>query len=215
MGMEQRGLGAERYARSKQFDYHANSNLVLTAERSNRSLGSSFSTPESLWGRINSNMGERAHVTKPSEIIDKKNRKIFNLHTKTTADLKLINEKEIHGISNLNALKKENIRYRPSTKETSMAYEELLGIITLILDGQPNDVIHGAADEIISIIKNESIKNNDKQNKIEALLGKVTKETFADFLSIAKIMFDFIPTLNEDESINKCFYDENVSVAIE
>merc|ERR1711972_1263771 len=117
--------------------------------------------------------------------------------------------------SNLNVLKKEKIRYRPSTKKTSMVYEELLGIISLILDGQPNDIIHGAANEIITIIKNESIKNNEKQNKIEILLGKVIKETFTDFLSIAKTIFDFIPTLNDDEPKKKCFYDENVSVAIE
>merc|ERR1712232_1260144 len=53
------GVGAELFARSKRFDYHTNSNLVLTAERSNHGVLAPPATPESLWGRMNGIMGDR------------------------------------------------------------------------------------------------------------------------------------------------------------
>jgi hypothetical protein len=76
--MSYRCIGAEQYARSKQFDYHTNSNLVLTAERSNRETYGSSTTPISLWGRISSTMGDKAVSSKLSNYIKDKN-KFFHM----------------------------------------------------------------------------------------------------------------------------------------
>lgn len=70
--MAQRG-GAEQFARSKQFDYAANSNLVLTAERSGRAAAEPTGAPESLWGKMKGKMGDRANMRElPAEIAARK-----------------------------------------------------------------------------------------------------------------------------------------------
>ncbi len=49
--------------------------------------------------------------------------------------------------------------YRPKTKETKAGYEQLLAFIKGSLGDQPQDVLRGAADEVLSVLKNESIFN--------------------------------------------------------
>ncbi len=74
MAGKERG-GAEQYARFKQFDYKANSNLVLTAEQ-RTSVGSEpDGSAASLWGRMGGRMGDRVLQTKPEGIDERKTKK--------------------------------------------------------------------------------------------------------------------------------------------
>jgi hypothetical protein len=47
--------------------------------------------------------------------------------------------------------------YRPRTKETRAAYEALLNTISGIFPDQPADVLRGAADEVLAVIKNQHL----------------------------------------------------------
>lgn len=47
--------------------------------------------------------------------------------------------------------------YTPRTKETREAYEALLGTIHGLFGDQPQDVLRGAADEVLSSLKNANI----------------------------------------------------------
>lgn len=47
--------------------------------------------------------------------------------------------------------------YRPRTKETAAAYETLLNTIHGMFGDQPADVLRGAADEVLSVLKNQNM----------------------------------------------------------
>jgi pre-mRNA-splicing helicase BRR2 len=48
--------------------------------------------------------------------------------------------------------------YRPKTTETQRVYEMMLTFITDCIGSQPRDVVCGAADEILQIMKNDHIQ---------------------------------------------------------
>ena len=50
------------------------------------------------------------------------------------------------------------LRYRPKTRDTQQAYELLLNFITGCLGSQPKDILGGAADEVLDILKDENLK---------------------------------------------------------
>lgn len=48
--------------------------------------------------------------------------------------------------------------YRPKTRETQAAYETLLSIVQEKLGDYATDVIAGAADEVLGILKSDNLK---------------------------------------------------------
>lgn len=50
------------------------------------------------------------------------------------------------------------LRYRPKTRETQRVYELLLSFITGSLGSQPQDILCGAADEVLDILKDDKLK---------------------------------------------------------
>ena len=48
--------------------------------------------------------------------------------------------------------------YQPKTRETRAAYETLLSIIRGQFGDQPADVLRGAADEVMAVLKNDRLK---------------------------------------------------------
>ena len=48
--------------------------------------------------------------------------------------------------------------YQPKTRETRAAYETLLSIMRGAFGDQPADVLRGAADEIMAVLKNDRLK---------------------------------------------------------
>lgn len=87
--------------------------------------------------------------------------------------------------------------YRPRTKETREAYEMLLALVqgnigewsalpplpppplraaltvlAVRAGDQPQDILHGAADEILTVLKNDHLKDPERHGQIEGLLGE-------------------------------------------
>ena len=62
-----------------------------------------------------------------------------------------------HGFSAA-ASSDSGLRYRPKTKDTQRVYETLLSYILEQLGSQPQDVLCGAADEVLMILKDDDIK---------------------------------------------------------
>ena len=48
--------------------------------------------------------------------------------------------------------------YQPKTRETRAAYETLLSIVRGQFGDQPADVLRGAADEILAVLKKDRLK---------------------------------------------------------
>lgn len=83
------------------------------------------------------------------------------------------------------------IVYRPKTQETRQTYEVLLSFIQEALGDQPRDILCGAADEILAVLKNDRLKDRERKRDIDSLLGSVADERFALLVNLGKKITDF------------------------
>lgn len=189
------GGGAEAHARFKQYEYRANSSLVLTTDSRPRDTHEPTGEPESLWGKIDpKSFGDRVSHDRPPELNDKLN-----------AAKKKKKERERDPIDSVPSRRSKRRRlqeesvltatddgvYQPKTKETRAAYEAMLSVIQQQLGGQPLSIVSGAADEILAVLKNDTVKNPDKKKDIEKLLNPIPNHVFDQLVSIGKLITDF------------------------
>lgn len=95
----------------------------------------------------------------------------------------------------------EQLLYRPKTKETNIIYEELLTKIHQYLPDQPHNMLKGALDDVLATLKTEDMKDSDKIQEIEAIVGKITAEEFNKILQQSKGLVDYGAELNESDKL--------------
>ncbi|XXG57569.1 hypothetical protein AAC387_Pa04g0019 [Persea americana] len=188
------GGGAEAHARFKQYEYRANSSLVLTTDSRPRDTHEPTGEPESLWGKIDpKNFGDRVYKGKPPELEEKlkrsKKKKEREPLTSEPAQKRESKRRRIQEESVL-SLADDSV-YQPKTKETRAAYEALLSVIQQQFGGQPQDILTGAADEVLSALKNDKVKNPDKKKEIEKLLNPISSQLFDQLVSIGRLITDY------------------------
>lgn len=83
------------------------------------------------------------------------------------------------------------IVYRPKTQETRQTYELLLSSIQEVLGHQPREILCGAVDEILAVLKNDKLKDRERKRDIDILLGGVADEQFAILVNLGKKITDF------------------------
>ncbi|GER32011.1 U5 small nuclear ribonucleoprotein helicase [Striga asiatica] len=216
--MSHPGGGAEAHARFKQYEYRANSSLVLTTDSRPRDTHEPTGEPESLWGKIDpKSFGDRAYRDKPPELEEKlkKSKKKKDRDPALDAPPPRTKKRRLQEESVLTS-SDEGV-YQPKTKETRAAYEAMLSVIQQQLGGQPLNIVSGAADEILAVLKNDNIKNPDKKKEIEKLLNPISAPTFDQLVSIGRLITDYHDAgdageaaLNGDEGL-----DDDVGVAVE
>ncbi|KAL3734464.1 hypothetical protein ACJRO7_023766 [Eucalyptus globulus] len=214
------GGGAEAHARFKQYEYRANSSLVLTTDTRPRDTHEPTGEPESLWGKIDPrSFGDRAYRGRPQELDEKlqkakRKKKERDLVAETAprqAKRRRLREESV-------LTSTEEGVYQPKTKETRAAYEAMLSVIQQQLGGQPLNIVSGAADEILAVLKNDTFKNPDKKKEIEKLLNPIPNPVFDQLVSIGRLITDFqdasdvagSAVANGDEAL-----DDDVGVAVE
>ncbi|XVF41090.1 hypothetical protein PTKIN_Ptkin01aG0252300 [Pterospermum kingtungense] len=214
------GGGAEAHARFKQYEYRANSSLVLTTDSRPRDTHEPTGEPESLWGKIDpKSFGDRVYKGRPPELdekLKKSKKKKERDPLAEPAPIRQSKRRRVREESVLNVT--EEGVYQPKTKETRAAYEAMLSLIQQQLGGQPLNIVSGAADEILAVLKNEGIKNPDKKKEIEKLLNPIPSQVFDQLVSIGKLITDYQDgndgvggsTANGDEGL-----DDDVGVAVE
>ncbi|KAG6432555.1 hypothetical protein SASPL_104135 [Salvia splendens] len=212
------GGGAEARARFKQYEYRANSSLVLTTDSRPRDTHEPTGEPESLWGKIDpKSFGDRAYRDKPPELEEKLKKSKKKKEREPTLDAAPPRSKKrrLQEESVLNS-SDEGV-YQPKTKETRAAYEAMLSVIQQQLGGQPLNIVSGAADEILAVLKNETFKNPEKKKEIEKLLNPIPNSTFDDLVSLGKRITDYHDggdagdtAVNGDDGL-----DDDVGVAVE
>ncbi|CAD6222866.1 unnamed protein product [Miscanthus lutarioriparius] len=195
------GGGAEAHARFKQYEYRANSSLVLTTDSRPRDTHEPTGEPETLWGRIDPrSFGDRAVQNKPPELEEKLSKSRTKKSKRDAAaavdpDLPRRDAKRRRRAASAQEVSvlslTDDAVYKPQTKETRAAYEALLSLIQQQLGGQPLDVLAGAADEVLATLKNDKVKNPDKKKDIEQLLNPISSQLFDQLVSIGKIITDF------------------------
>lgn len=215
------GGGAEAHARFKQYEYRANSSLVLTTDSRPRDTHEPTGEPESLWGKIDpKSFGDRAYRGKAPELEEKikKSKKKKEREPGTEHDQRKDSKRRRIQEETVLSLVDEGV-YQPKTKETRAAYEALLSIIQQQFGGQPHDVLTGAADEVLSVLKNDKIKNPDKKKDIERLLNPFSSQTFDQLVSIARLITDFHDGAENAAPVsangNDGALDDDIGVAVE
>uniref|UniRef100_V5HTE9 U5 small nuclear ribonucleoprotein 200 kDa helicase n=2 Tax=Ixodes ricinus TaxID=34613 RepID=V5HTE9_IXORI len=183
---------ADAAARSLQYEYKANSNLVLQADTrliERRPRDEATGEVISLVGKLEgSRMGDRYQRTKPSKD-EKKSKK----QKKAAAEENKYDAAKLKGQSLLSEGVEDvvGILYRPKTTETKQTYEVLLSFIQEALGDQPRDILCGAADEILAVLKSERTKESERRRETEALLGPVAEERFALLVNLCKKITDY------------------------
>ncbi|KAM0927600.1 hypothetical protein ACQ4PT_002783 [Festuca glaucescens] len=185
------GGGAEARARSRQYDYATNSNLVVTTG-SPRPRDDPTGEPGALRGRIRArSFGDRALQTRPPELEEKSRGR--NARDAADPDLPRRDAKRARraagevGVLSL----ADEAAYEPRTKETRAANEALLGVIQQQLGGQPPDVLADAADEVLAALKSDRMRDPDRRKEIEKLINPVSDQMFDLLVSIGKLITDF------------------------
>lgn len=216
------GGGAEAHARFKQYEYRANSSLVLTTDSRPRDTHEPTGEPESLYGKIDpKTFGDRAYRGRPPELDEKlkKSKRKKEREPQNASEPVLSRQSKRRRIQEESVLSStEEGVYQPKTKETRAAYEAMLSVIQQQLGGQPLNIVSGAADEILAVLKNETVKNPDKKKEIERLLNPIPNHIFDQLVSIGRLITDFQdggdaagPTAaNGDDAL-----DDDVGVAVE
>uniref|UniRef100_A0A7N0T061 RNA helicase n=1 Tax=Kalanchoe fedtschenkoi TaxID=63787 RepID=A0A7N0T061_KALFE len=186
------GGGAEAHARFKQYEYRANSSLVLTTDSRPRDTHEPTGEPESLYGKIDpKTFGDRAYRGRPPELDEKlkKSKKKKERDSLTEQPSRQSKRRRLQEESVLNTT--EEGVYQPKTKETRAAYEAMLSVIQQQLGGQPLSIVSGAADEILAVLKNDSLRNPEKKREIEKLLNPINNTTFDQLVSIGRLITDY------------------------
>ncbi|XP_018470327.2 DExH-box ATP-dependent RNA helicase DExH12 [Raphanus sativus] len=213
--MEKLGGGAEGHARSKQYEYRANSSLVLTSE--NPPPREPTGEPETLWGKMDpKSFGDRvAKGRRPQELEDrlKKSKKKERDVGDDTASSRWSKRRRLRREESvLTDTDGDGVVYQPKTKETRAAYEAFLSVIQKQLGGLPLSIAGGFADEILALLKNDALRNVEKKVEIKKLLRTEhdqINQVFDQLVSVGKLITDFqeggdsvYGNANEGEGVN-------------
>ena len=207
---------AEEHARWKQYEYAANSNLVLTADRRTREHEPSGEA-ESLAAVAKRKgglykMGDRVAASKPQALVDKKDkieRKRRERKEKDDA------RKKAKAGGSVLASVSEPGSYRPKTEPTRQAYEQLLHLLSSFLGEQPADILRGAADEILAVLKDDTLQGPNKKKACEGLLNAIGDDSMAQLTQIGNKITDFYIEDDTDDKDNaRTGIDENLGVSV-
>ncbi|BES87457.1 U5 small nuclear ribonucleoprotein 200 kDa [Nesidiocoris tenuis] len=181
---------ADAAARQLQYEYKANSNLVLQADVrliERRSRDEATGEVMSLVGKLDgTKMGDKFERTKPVKAEERKVKR----QKRDEAQYDFARMKGTTLLSDT-ADDMVGVVYRPKTQETRQTYEILLSFIQEAIGDQPRDILCGAADEVLFVLKNDRLKDKEKKVETEALLGGLAEERFALLLNLCKKITDF------------------------
>lgn len=181
---------ADAAARQLQYEYKANSNLVLQADVrliERRSRDEATGEVMSLVGKLDgTRMGDRSQRSKPGKAEERKVKR----QKRDEAQYDFVRMKGETLLSD-NVDDIAGIIYRPKTQETREKYTVLLSFIQQALGDQPSNILCGTADEVLVVLKNDKMQNNKKKKEVETFLGALPDERYAFLVNIAKKITDF------------------------
>ena len=93
--------------------------------------------------------------------------------------------------------------YVPSTRETKQAWEQLLNNISALLSDDEQAGLHEAAEEIMRVMKDETLREVDKKGKVEEVMGvKVSEDYFMGVLRLSQKLSDYREHEEEDAAMS-------------
>jgi len=107
----------------------------------------------------------------------------------------------------------------PPNPNLSAAYEAMLNVIHAQFGDQPQDVLRGAADEVLTVLKNQHLTDPARQKECGDLLGAVADERFAELVAIGKLITDWVAPGDEGDAAAAAAagdtLDQEIGVAVE
>lgn len=199
---------AEEYARSRQYAYQQNSNLVLEADRdSRRRPDEATGEVESLAGRITYRMGDRAQKATPFDETKadsaRTSKRVPSESIKRTVSKKLKSESsnewpQVKSVQSSNtapilseSLAFQSAAYHPTNTQSREAHTILMGIVTHHLGAQPFDVLASTVEEVLSILQNEHYRDNVKAQELHKLFKSLGEEERKEMFLQSKRITDF------------------------
>ena len=188
---------AEEFARNRQYEYRANSNLVLEADReTRRRTDEPTGEVESLWGRMGAQrMGDKVRGGRAPDGDERARRARASREKRRRGDAEdLATQKRRRrgdgGADGADGA--DGGGYRPRTKEARAAYEAILADVRAALGDAPRAVRAGAAEEALHVLKRDGVRDADRHAELERLLGaRVPDERFAALVARGKRVTDF------------------------
>ena len=179
---------------------------MLAADKRGRSGGEPSGAPETLAGRL-SKMGDRVSFAKPERPAAdaeaakrKKRRGAGGAAAGDGIDYDLTVARGRAGGAGggaggggfLDAAAAAG-SYVPRTRATADAFAALLSVVRSQFGDQPADVLHGAAEEVLAVLKDDARPEAAKRGEVEALVGELGPERFAQVVALARLVTDFVP----------------------
>jgi len=176
--------------RNEVYRYQAHASLVIQGDRKYNKEPTGEA--ETLKGRIAlEQMGDRVGQSRPVETRPSKKKSGRSTTTQ---------EESLYGL------------YIPKTKETKLIFDELLSTLTRFLGDQPRDVLHGAADEVLAIVKNPEIIAGRKHIECSKLLAdSLSDADFSLILRICSQINDFGEANDIEDSVEE---DTNQEIGV-
>ena len=196
---------SEDFVRKHQYEYRQNSNLVLEPEREGRNRRDEGTGEVESFAQIGIKYAMGDLVRAGGRELDKKLQK-FRTKRSAASDVaaaSAANDKKRSRRSGGALLRSDasvltetqdldNAGYRPKTKRTRAAYEALLAQCAKRIGDVPDDILSGAADEVLAVLKDSAASARSRQASVEDILGaKVPTENFNDFVNIAALITDY------------------------
>ena len=196
------------------YSYEASSNLVLNSKRSRSAKDEPNGEAESLRGKLDTiRMGDRVRKDESSDkrkgIKSKVNEK---RRRQDDGGSGLPKKKAAPGILGASD-DLDGSTYRPKTEESQTAYEEMLAKVQVFLGDQPRDILRGAVEEILFILKDDNLRDPDRHKEVAEVIGKVDTETFTSLVNLAKRISDF--SIGGDAEGGSNHGDEGVAVVFD
>jgi pre-mRNA-splicing helicase BRR2 len=111
-----------------------------------------------------------------------------------------------------------SLRYIPKTRDMRIVWEQILSICQRLLGDVPHEVLSGASEEVVAILRDGESIESDKRTRVSSLLAtggglSLNDETFARLSSMSKLLMDFtVPGSASSESAMNEGIDEGVAV---
>lgn len=75
--------------------------------------------------------------------------------------------------------------YQPKSEENKLVYREILNIVNKLLEDQQFE-IQEITNEVLAALKNDNLKDSDKQSEIQKMFPNLKAEVFNQLLTRSK-----------------------------
>ena len=105
--------------------------------------------------------------------------------------------------------------YRPKTRETRAAFEALLAQVAAHFGDMPADVLRGAADEVLAVLKDDRANDPERKRGVDAIMPGLSSEKYASLVTIGKMITDWVAAGEAEAAAAGETLDDDIGVAVE